>query len=170
MMISNTTNKYDFGRNQTGSDWMVIVDGVMGGLSTGDAYLKDESIYFEGVVSLENNGGFSSLRAPFVSTDLSETKTIEIRYRSTGISCALSLDLSNRWWETNFKLALSNTNDEWKTERFSIEELKAYKMGKPKGYSISKEDLAEVMRIGFITNEKRAGAFSLEVDYLHFLP
>ena len=58
---------FDFGtKNSAASrDWRVINDGVMGGLSQGRALLTEESILFEGEISLENNGGFSSLKSPF---------------------------------------------------------------------------------------------------------
>ena len=42
--------------------WQIVNDSVMGGLSTSQAYEKDNSLIFTGNVSLENNGGFASIR------------------------------------------------------------------------------------------------------------
>jgi NADH dehydrogenase [ubiquinone] 1 alpha subcomplex assembly factor 1 len=44
------------------ADWHVIDDGVMGGLSRGRATAEGQSLRFDGDLSLENNGGFSSIR------------------------------------------------------------------------------------------------------------
>ena len=43
--------------------WRVVDDGVMGGRSKGNIKVSDDGILtFSGKLSLENNGGFSSLR------------------------------------------------------------------------------------------------------------
>ena len=64
MFLSFTINKkIDFGKKKDGRNWQVVNDGVMGGLSEGEAQLTDDSVVFKGNVSLDNNGGFSSLRS-----------------------------------------------------------------------------------------------------------
>ena len=46
--------------------WRIVNDGVMGGLSSSDLELtKDRTAIFSGFVSLDNNGGFASVRATF---------------------------------------------------------------------------------------------------------
>jgi len=61
---------YDF-TAQSDNDWYVVDDVVMGGRSNGDVLISSEGhAVFSGVVSLENNGGFSSIRyrSPIIST------------------------------------------------------------------------------------------------------
>lgn len=41
--------------------WRITNDGVMGGLSQSSATVANGSLCFEGVLSLENNGGFASM-------------------------------------------------------------------------------------------------------------
>ena len=60
LMISST-QKIDFGNGKDGQSWQVVNDGVMGGRSQGSKMLTENSMVFWGEVSLENNGGFSSL-------------------------------------------------------------------------------------------------------------
>lgn len=43
--------------------WQITNDGVMGGLSQSRAAAKEGAVVFEGELSLENNGGFASVRA-----------------------------------------------------------------------------------------------------------
>ena len=46
------------------SDWFVVNDGVMGGVSSNRIRpASDDAAIFEGHLSLENNGGFASVRA-----------------------------------------------------------------------------------------------------------
>ena len=44
--------------------WRIVLDGVMGGLSTGNIEVDSGVMSFTGQTSLQNNGGFSSIRAP----------------------------------------------------------------------------------------------------------
>lgn len=45
-------------------EWQVINDSVMGGLSVGDTDIVKDSFIFSGDISIENNGGFSSVYRP----------------------------------------------------------------------------------------------------------
>ena len=52
----------DFDADDTGQ-WFIVNDGVMGGLSQGGPSLSGSgTLLFSGEISLENNGGFSSIR------------------------------------------------------------------------------------------------------------
>lgn len=54
---------FDFSSKSGSRGWQVVDDTVMGGRSDGALMIdKDGHAVFEGVVSLDNNGGFSSLR------------------------------------------------------------------------------------------------------------
>lgn len=62
----------EFDRKEADSlGWRVVDDGVMGGLSKGKVQISKEGIMtFSGKLSLENNGGFSSLRTGDLKLDL----------------------------------------------------------------------------------------------------
>ena len=54
---------YDFSENSSLRYWSVVDDGVMGGVSQGSLRINYEGHgVFSGYVSLENYGGFSSIR------------------------------------------------------------------------------------------------------------
>ena len=46
--------------------WSVVNDTVMGGVSTGRLAWDDGALVFTGELSLDNNGGFASVRSPLV--------------------------------------------------------------------------------------------------------
>jgi len=76
---------FDFNTSSDLSGWMIVDDVVMGGRSSGVFRLdKDGHGVFEGEVSLENNGGFSSVRYDFANMQVNENEKINIRLRGDG--------------------------------------------------------------------------------------
>ena len=64
------------------NDWMVVNDGVMGGLSQSRPEITDrDTLVFTGNVSLENNGGFASIRHGAEPFGLEEGDGILIRVK-----------------------------------------------------------------------------------------
>lgn len=169
IMLNTPTYRIDFGDNKDGQNWRIINDGVMGGLSQGEGALTEESVLFKGKVSLANNGGFSSLKSPFQRTDLSAFSRVKVRYRSTGYKVALTLETSETWFRPYFKLMLDEPKTDWQTVEYDLSEFEQYQVGRKTDYKLQKTDLEQVLRIGFITSEKRAGDFEIEVDYIEFL-
>lgn len=76
--------KFEFGEGKGEPRWVSVNDGVMGGLSKGGAEMKDGVMVFSGVLSLENNGGFSSVRTRGYEADLSGAKGIVLRVKGDG--------------------------------------------------------------------------------------
>lgn len=64
--------------------WTAVNDGVMGGLSKGGAKIKDGLLHFSGTLSLENDGGFSSVSAEKLSLDFSANKYMILRVKGDG--------------------------------------------------------------------------------------
>ena len=169
LMLSSAIDpfEFDFGKDKSGEDWWVINDGVMGGLSKGRAEMKDNSLFFSGTISLENNGGFTSFRAPYKRMNLSGYTTMEVKYKSTGRTCAISLDQSTRFWLPNHKLNLP-LSDKWNTISIPLTELNEFRMGRKTGRTMSLEKAASIIRIGIITDSKDPGEFTFEIDYIKF--
>lgn len=67
------------------SDWQVVLDGVMGGKSAGNFALNEAGKgAFNGIVSLENNGGFASVRYRFKKMEVQQFKQFTIRLKGDG--------------------------------------------------------------------------------------
>ena len=149
------------------SEWYILNDGVMGGLSQGKAKRTEEGVLFSGTVSLENNGGFSSFRSPWGKFDLSDYKEVVVRYRSEGIRKALVMETDRRWWIPNFKISLPATEG-WETKTFQLSDVRQYRLGNPTGRSFDEDAKSNIIRLGFITDEKREGSFQFEVASIEF--
>lgn len=167
LLISDSMNvQFDFGAAKDGKEWNVVNDGVMGGLSEGEVNFTKNSMQFFGQISLENNGGFSSVKGPFRNFELAGVRQLAIRYRSSGQLVSVTLENNPRFYYPYYKLSLPSTGGEWKAVKFDIAAFEQYRLGQVVERSISDDFLASVIRIGFITGTKKAGAFEFEVDYL----
>lgn len=168
ILLNTKDLNYDFGITKEGINWYVVNDGVMGGLSDSDAFLQENSLLFKGNVSLDNNGGFVSLRCPYGDMDFSKFKTVSIKYKNAGQNFAFQLETERMFFRPNYKVLLADSENEWTTASFKLEDFKEYVMGKANGNEITSIKLANVIRFGFINYGKKAGDFEFEIDYIKF--
>lgn len=87
-LIISSTNPvtiFNFTKDADSRQWRVVDDVVMGGRSSGQFQLNEEGNgLFSGDVSLENNGGFSSVRHNFDEKDLTNCKKFVLRIKGDG--------------------------------------------------------------------------------------
>ena len=76
---------FDFNKDTDIENWIIVDDVVMGGKSSGTFKLSTEGHgVFEGTISLENNGGFSSVRYRFDKILIKEFTKIILKIRGDG--------------------------------------------------------------------------------------
>ena len=76
---------FDFNKNSSISNWIVVDDVVMGGKSSGNFQLnKDGKGVFSGKISLDNNGGFSSVKYGFNKLNIEKFKSIVLKIKGDG--------------------------------------------------------------------------------------
>ena len=81
----NTQIIFDFNKNSYIQGWKIVDDIVMGGKSLGSFKLSPDGFgLFEGHISLENNGGFSSVRYQFKKLKVNEGSNIIIKLKGDG--------------------------------------------------------------------------------------
>ncbi|AXG72339.1 Complex I intermediate-associated protein 30 (CIA30) [Kordia sp. SMS9] len=158
----------DFGKYKDNERWKITNDGVMGGLSEGDYRITDDSVVFSGNISLENNGGFSSYRSNYQKRDLSSYKKIIIHYRSKQYAMGFTLEMDRRWYVPYYKVNLPTTDWKWVTKEIIFTDFDRYNIGRKRDGKPTQNELANILRIGFISNEKKAGPFKIEIDYIKF--
>ena len=72
---------FDFDSEEKSGQWYIVNDGVMGGISESEITLNDDgTATFRGDVSLENNGGFASVRA--LVDEMNDTKIQRCKIKS----------------------------------------------------------------------------------------
>jgi len=163
--------KIDFGisKDKT-SDWVMISDNIMGGITKSTLEYQEDALKLSGNISLDNFGGFSSVKTKFKRIDLSAYKGIRIRYKSNNQKFAFTLEDTQNWTLPNYKGDFFNQKpNEWETSTILFKDFKEYQIGEPTGEKLEPERLRNIVRIGVITTEKKEGPFSLEIDYIEFL-
>ena len=76
---------FDFNKSSNIKNWIVIDDVVMGGKSSGSFKLNSDGYgVFLGDISLENNGGFSSVRYRFEKILINKSTKISVRIKGDG--------------------------------------------------------------------------------------
>ena len=63
---------FDFVDSESPNGWSVVNDTVMGGVSIGQVDVEDGVLVFTGELSLDNNGGFASVRSPLIEPAIAE--------------------------------------------------------------------------------------------------
>lgn len=147
-------------------EWGAVNDGVMGGLSKGGAVVKEGELHFSGTLSLENNGGFSSVRTKDRAFDLSGTKEMILKVKGDGRSyqLRLSTDARHRGSRISYGGEFATTAGEWVEVRVPFEKLEPSHHGnKLAGPPL---DLSKVEEIGLLIGDSREGEFALTVAWM----
>ena len=161
-MPDDTRILYDFSDPQASDDWLNIDDGVMGGVSVGNWQISaDETAIFSGTVSLENNGGFSSVRTRPVQLDLSAYDGLLLRVRGDGQRYGFNLRDST-WTRISYRHTFTTEANTWQTIRVPFAELVATSFGRDLP-DVRPLNAVNVRSLGFIISDKQAGPFRLEI-------
>lgn len=144
--------------------WRTVLDGVMGGRSTGRVQpAADGTIAFTGTLSLENNGGFSSMRRPLDGAQLAATTGLVLECRGDGRTYNFDLRTSNvRRMASGYRKEFATVDGEWIEVRLPFDEFRLQSFGR---YirGAAPLDPAKVESLGITLSDKQAGAFRLEI-------
>jgi len=168
IMSNKTKYKIDFGKTSGVQDWMIVNDGVMGGLSRSTVVFTNNSVLFKGIISLKNNGGFAMIRSPKGEFNLSQYSSIRIKFRSRGGKFSIRLATSELYYKPNYKHMFRSVSEDWEIIELSLSDFNEYTLGRLTASDISKEKMDKIIRIGIILNDKKEGPFEIEVDYIEF--
>jgi len=165
---SNASEKilFNFDGDKASDSWRAVNDNVMGGISKGGArFTGDGSMLFAGVLSLDNRGGFSSVRTNRKPMDLSAYDGLAARVRGDGRTYWMTVSTNIRIPAGSFRTVFKTTPGEWMTVRAPFSGFRATSFGRELP-AIVKLNPAKVQSIGFLIADKKAGPFRLEVDWI----
>ncbi len=162
-MVEST---FGFDGEDEAQKWATVNDGVMGGVSDGRYEITShQTLRFFGTVSLENNGGFASIRSAPRERDLSAFGGILIRVRGDGKRYALNLRTDVPIMAGSYRVKFDTEAGKWQELFFPFEDFQAASFGVPLKKAPPLEP-AKVRSFGFTISENQAGPFSLEVDWI----
>jgi monofunctional biosynthetic peptidoglycan transglycosylase len=164
--MDQSTRLMDFDPASNEPRWVAVNDGVMGGLSRGGPRLADGQLHFEGSLSLENNGGFSSVRTAGRRFDFSGKQSLVLRVMGDGrrYQLRLATDARFRGAAVSYGAEFATTAGRWTQVSIAFSDLSP----SFRGYALAGPpiDLARVEEIGLLIGDKREGPFRLSVDWI----
>lgn len=154
---------FEFGPTSVSSRWTVVDDGVMGGVSSGKFHLNSQGHgVFKGRISLENNGGFSSLRyQPGHISTASHTKIV-LMVKGDGKRYRFSI--KHKLSDAHAYISYFNTTGDWQRIEIPLATLyPSFRGRRLEGANYCGDGIAEV---AFLIGNKKAEEFQLEIATL----
>lgn len=157
---------FDFNGGSAGSEWKSVNDTVMGGVSNSRMTTSDAGhALFTGNVSLENNGGFASVRGPNFSHRLGEYRGIAVRVRGDGKTYKAGLRTDELFDGVFHQAGFSTIKGEWQEIQIPFTDfIPTYH-----GRRLSEDKRMapdEVRSVSLLISDKQAGPFQLEIDWI----
>ena len=156
---------FDFENAQQAAEWQTVNDGVMGGRSDGRFQVtKDGELKFFGDLSLQNNGGFASVRSRPKTMPLKSGDTILLRVRGDGRTYSFNLYVPRRLTAFSYRLEFPTKKDQWIEVELPLDRFVATSFGRV----VQNQPLrpAEIHSVGILLGDQMAGPFRLEVDWI----
>lgn len=155
------TPLFNFNTSSDLSNWYVVNDGVMGGISDSSLVINEEGhAVFSGLVRLENNGGFASIRYNFNAISVSEKTELHIKLKGDGKKYQFRVkDTENTYYSYVFT---AETSGDWETIKIPLNEMKPQFRGRQ--LNINNFDKTSISEFAILIGNKKKETFQLLID------
>lgn len=152
--------------NTSAANWQIVNDSVMGGVSRSTLQLQEDGYaLFSGTVSLENNGGFASVRTRARGpADLSDFEGLSVRVLGDGKTYSLRIKTvkNGRITRYSYESRFDTSPGEWQTHRLPYSEFEPVFRGRNvRGNPELNSDA--IIELGFMIQDGQEGPFRLGV-------
>ena len=159
----------DFAGPEAAQQWQAVNDGVMGGVSDGRFTITDDkTLEFSGTLSLENNGGFASVRTKPTDLDIEAGDTLVVRVKGDGREYVLNLYTKSRRMAFSYRAPLPTTKDEWTEVRVPLEDFIPTAFGR-RVQGMGPVEPSQINGLGFMLSDKKPGPFKMQVEWVKVL-
>ncbi|MDR9440294.1 MAG: CIA30 family protein [Halomonas sp.] len=162
------TRLIDFQHSDEAPRWRAINDDVMGGVSRGSLHGEDGIGVFSGEISLENNGGFASVRREPEAFDLSDHAGLVLHLRGDGRRYQLRLRTDRLFDGAAYRALFQPPAGEWLGVTLAWHEFEAVFRGR-RLEDAPPLDPGAIQQVGLLIADRRPGSFRLEVAWLDAL-
>ena len=162
-LITPTYTLFDFNKDSDISNWTIVNDGVMGGVSQSEMIINDDGhALFTGKVSLDYNGGFASVRYNPKTIDVKAYTTLVIRCKGPAKQYQVRTKSSTD--ERHSYIQYIDVSEEWKEIEVDMSTMyptfRGRKLDMP---YYPKEALSE---FAILIGNKKYEEFALEIDWI----
>tara|TARA_Y100000385_G_scaffold87669_1_gene90282 strand:- start:7161 stop:7751 length:591 start_codon:yes stop_codon:yes gene_type:complete len=161
LLIHESMVLFEFTKDSDLTNWAVVDDGVMGGRSAGNFSLNHEgNATFYGSVSLENNGGFSSIRSSFSEKNIDGRSKILIHLKGDGKKYQFRTKSDK--YDRHSYVYIFSTTGEWETISIPLAKMEPRFRGRRLDMPNYPSKVLE--EIAILVSNKKAEMFKLEID------
>lgn len=151
---------FEFNADCAIESWQVVDDVVMGGKSFGQCTLNEEGNgLFKGDVSIENNGGFSSIRLNTNTIQTAQYETILLRVKGDGTT--FQFRVKRTPYERHSYVFNFETSGQWETITIPLNQMTP----RFRGYNLDLPNFGQdsIQQVGFLKASKKNASFQLEI-------
>ena len=158
---NNTIKIFNFNKNSNIYSWRVVDDNVMGGKSSSNITLSEDGYgVFSGTVSLENNGGFSSVRHIFNPLEVTNQNKIYLKIKGDGKDYQLRIKDNSKNYYSYIKTF--STSGVWQEIEIPLKEMyPSFRGRKLNSPNFSQNSIEEIV---FLIGNKKNETFQLIID------
>ena len=154
---------FDFRRADTVGTWSPIDDRVMGGVSRSQLRYDGEGhAMFEGEVSLDNNGGFASVRSAPLPMGEPDATALVLEVRGDGRCYKLSVRTDDGFDGVSYQTAFTPPEGQWVTLDLPLANFHPVFRGRAVPGAPLLEP-ARLRQLGLMIADRQAGHFALAV-------
>lgn len=155
---------FEFNQNSEASRLRLVNDNVMGGRSTSRGNVVGGQLNFSGNISLQNNGGFASIRSYPSAVGLDANKTIVLRVKGDGRRYKFNLYTPDRRTAFSYQMEFGTIAGQWVEVRLPVRNFVAHSFGRQlQGVPLNP---SRVQSVGIMLGDKRQGPFQIAVDWI----
>lgn len=163
-MIQNPFTIFKFSSNVTINNWRVVDDVVMGGVSSGNFSINKEGYGdYNGKVSLENNGGFSSLRYDFSLIKVENYTKVVLKIKGDGKD--YQFRIKDKQSNYHSYIYTFSTNKDWQIIEIPFVEM--YPAFRGKKLNIGNFNSETIEQIAFLIANKKNEQFQLLIKGIY---
>ncbi|MHB1148008.1 MAG: CIA30 family protein [Lutibacter sp.] len=152
---------FDFNKESDISDWKIVNDAVMDGRSGSKFHINEEGHgIFKGTVSLENNGGFASLRHRFIRKNIQGYEKVMLHLKGDGTRYQFRAKTNKE--DQQAYISYFQTTGEWQTIEIMLSALEPTFRGRK--LNMPNFPAEELQEVGFMIGNKVHENFELVID------
>lgn len=164
-LMIEPTLLFDFDKDSSLADWYIMDDVVMGGRSDGNLALSEDGYgIYSGYVSLENNGGFSSVRLNLETVDASSHRSIVLRVKGDGKAYQVRIKPSRRQY-FSYVNTFDTIEGEWTEVALSLADF--YPTFRGRRLDMPNYDGLVIEELGILIGNKKNESFKLLIDKIY---
>ena len=156
----------DFSDADESQSWMAINDTVMGGRSQSRLELSPAATgLFSGQLSLDNNGGFASIRRRPDHYNLGAYAGVMLKFKGDGRTYQFRVKTDDQLDGTAYRALFATDTRQWQIIALPFDSFSASFRGKPVADAPVLRP-GQIRQIGFLLADKQPGSFCLEIAWI----